>query len=281
MENVRKFILDTDWYTDCDDCVALRYLVRNLKANKTLLGVNINAPTEFAYASIKAFLQNEKVESPVALDDEGVYLGAARYQKNMASNVCLKNCQAEKSVDFYKRVLEENDEVEILSIGFLSSIEKVYRLYPDLAKRKIKRIWVMGGKWDEQGGLEFNISGGGNKVAIEASRFLINEKLCEMIFLGFEIGVSVITGRSLDKTDILFKALSDYGTPQGRASWDPMLVMAGIADEPRDIFEFVKGTAFIDGLGKNYFREETNGKHCYLVKKKEDKFYEEEIESYL
>ena len=39
----RKFILDTDWYTDCDDCAALRYLVRKLDGGHKLLGVNVNA----------------------------------------------------------------------------------------------------------------------------------------------------------------------------------------------------------------------------------------------
>ena len=65
----RKFILDTDWYTDCDDCAALRYLVRKLDGGHKLLGVNVNAPTEFSYASVKAFLGNEGVDCPIAVDD--------------------------------------------------------------------------------------------------------------------------------------------------------------------------------------------------------------------
>ena len=54
----RKFIFDTDWFTDCDDCVALRFLARNLDKEHQLLGVNVSARSEDAYVSIYAFLQS-------------------------------------------------------------------------------------------------------------------------------------------------------------------------------------------------------------------------------
>lgn len=279
---VRKFILDTDWFTDCDDCIALRFLLRNLDEKHQLLGINVNATTEYSYASVKAFLEEAGVDYPIALDEEDMYSGATRYQKNMAHGSVYTNKDAEKSVEFYHRILEENDGVEILSIGFLSSIEKVFRQYPELAQQKIKRIWAMGGKWDEEGGFEYNISGGGNKLAINASRFLINEALCPITFLGFEVGATVITGRHLrEKGDILFKAMQDYGTPEGRASWDPLLIMAGINDKYLDSFDFIKGNAYIDEHGKNYFTESADGKHQYIVKTKEDSYYEQIIDSFL
>ena len=41
---MRRFILDTDWWTDCDDAVALRLLC-NAHKNKEIdfIGININA----------------------------------------------------------------------------------------------------------------------------------------------------------------------------------------------------------------------------------------------
>ena len=146
---VRKFILDTDWFTDCDDCIALRFLLGNLDEKHQLLGINVNATTEYSYASVKAFLEDAGVEYPIALDEENMYLGATRYQKNMAHGSIYTNRDAEKSVEFYKRILEQNDNVEILSIGFLSSIEKVFRQYPELAQNKIKKIWVCIQKWQQ------------------------------------------------------------------------------------------------------------------------------------
>ncbi len=140
----------------------------------------------------------------------------------------------------------------------------------------------MGGKWQQEGGFEYNIRGGGNKLAINASRFLINEEQCPITFLGFEVGSTVITGGHLrEKGDILFQAMQDYGTPEGRASWDPLLIMAGLDDKFLDCFAYVVGNAYIDEHGKNHFVEGAEGKHQYIVKTKEDSYYEKIIDSFL
>ena len=65
---MRKFIFETDWFTDCDDCVALRFLARNLDKEHELLGANVNAVSPYAYASIRAFLENE-MGIPTAEED--------------------------------------------------------------------------------------------------------------------------------------------------------------------------------------------------------------------
>lgn len=275
----RKFILDTDWFTDCDDCVALRLLIRRLSADKQLLGINVNAPTEFAYASISAFLKNEGLDVPVSLDEENLFPGEALYQKRMASQASVTNSDATRSIDLYRQLLEDNDQVEILSIGFMNSLQAVFEQLPKLAENKIKRIWAMGGKWDEQGGKEYNFSA--SKLAVQSSQFVINHTSCEIVLLGFEVGANVITGRRLAHNDVLFHALSDFGTPDGRNSWDPMLILAGTADNPHDLFNFVRGTATIDNDGRNYFEQSSCGMHCYLTKKHPDEFYESEIERFL
>ena len=90
----RKFIFETDWFSDCDDCVALRFLARNLDKEHLLLGVNVNAFSPYAYPSICAFLENEKIDCPVGLDFDGNYQGEAKYQENMAKASTLTNTDA-------------------------------------------------------------------------------------------------------------------------------------------------------------------------------------------
>jgi hypothetical protein len=59
---MRNFILGTDWWSDCDDAVALRLLLRAHKNNQVnLLGIIINACMENSVASIKAFIDSESV----------------------------------------------------------------------------------------------------------------------------------------------------------------------------------------------------------------------------
>ena len=54
---MRKFILGTDWWTDCDDAVAMRLIARAVKAKEIqVLGIGINACMEHSVASLKAFL---------------------------------------------------------------------------------------------------------------------------------------------------------------------------------------------------------------------------------
>ena len=62
---MRTFILGTDWWTDCDDAVALRLLLRSVKAGKIrLAGIGINACMEHSVTSMDGFLANFLVYPP-------------------------------------------------------------------------------------------------------------------------------------------------------------------------------------------------------------------------
>ena len=277
----RKFILDTDWFTDCDDCVALRFLIRNLDEEHLLLGVNVNATTEHSYASLKAFMDYEGVSYPIALEDP-IYTPPAdgynfAYQINMAKGNTHTNVEGESSQDFYKRMLEENEDVEIISIGFLTSLARTFQAYPHLAK-KVKRLWIMGGKWDEQGGLEYNFCGNGNPKIINASRFIVNELDVEKVFLGGELGADVFTGSRLTQEDILGKSLKDYGCINGRQSWDPMLVLAAFYDKYEDAYGYEVGRASVGENGGSYFQKDKNGRDRYALKRKNNAYYEQTID---
>ena len=278
---VRKFILDTDWFTDCDDCVALRFLLRNLDEGHRLLGVNVNATTEYSYASLKAFMDNEGVSYPIALEDP-IHTPSAdgynfAYQINMAKGSTHTNAEGESSLTFYKRMLEENEDVEIISIGFLTSLAKTFQAYPHLAK-KVKRLWIMGGKWDEQGGLEYNFCCNGNPEVINASRFIVNELDVEKIFLGGELGADVFTGSRLPQEDMLGKSLKDYGCINGRQSWDPMLVLAALYDKYKDAYDYEVGRASLGKRGESYFQPDKNGGDRYALKGKDNAYYEQTID---
>lgn len=271
---MRKFIFETDWYTDVDDCVALRFLCRNLDEEHRLLGVNVNATTKYSYSSLKAFLAAEGLDVPVAVD-EVLYPEEGRYQENMAKGSPYTNADAEETLAFYKRILEENDDVEIISVGFLNSLVKIYRAYPELCKSKIKKLWVMGGNWSKQGGKEYNFcANGGDSPALIASRYFVNEIETEIVFLGFEVGESVITGGNLSKDDILGKAMLDYQCPSGRSSWDPMTVLAAFDDKFPQAYGLVKGNARLNEQGENFFEQSEKGRHTYLVKTHEDEYYQ-------
>lgn len=289
---MRNFILGTDWWTDCDDAVALRIISRFVnKGEINLKGIIINAAMEYSYASLKGFLLNEGIaDMPIAIDLEATdFGGKPSYQKRLKENFSpeLENPEKSDPIKLYRKLLAEScGQVEIMEIGFLQVIagfleSKADEYSPlsgaELVKSKVKKFWVMAGKWDKDGERE-------NNFCRNARSRAAAEKFCRICpvpvtFLGWEIGFDVITGGKLEKDDPLYKVLCDHGSFNGRSSWDPMLVLlALIGDEEKAGYSLIKGTASVDPSdGSNYFEKNEKGLHGYVIKKFENQYYEDLI----
>ena len=290
---MRKFILGTDWWTDCDDVVALRLLCRAVKDKKVeLIGVVINACMEKSVSSLDGFLAKEGLSGiPIGIDLAGTdFMGDQHRYQGRLSNYALNyksNSDAEDGVRLYRRLLAEAEEpVEIIEIGFLQGVSNLLLSPPDdisplsgtvLVKEKVKKFWIMAGKWDCPVGNEHNFN---NNLRSRAGGSVFCEKCpVPVTFLGFEVGNSVITGGTLNKNDHLYDALCDWGCPEGRSSWDPMTVLlAVIGDEKAAGYDAVAGTASVDPLnGSNTFTPDPLGRHKYVIKIKDDGFYKDMI----
>ena len=133
---MRKFILGTDWWTDCDDAVAMRLTARAVKAKEIqVLGIGINACMENSVASLKAFLLAEGVDGiPLGIDQSATDFGGnPPYQKRLAELMPnVKNSDAEDAVRLYRRLLAQaNDPIEIMEIGYLQVISSVLQSKAD------------------------------------------------------------------------------------------------------------------------------------------------------
>lgn len=289
---MKHILFGTDFGSDCDDAVALRILARAAKRGEIdLVGVAINTCMEDSVASVDGFLSKEGLSHvPIGIDKNAPdYPGPYRYQKRLAAYAkhYLCNEDAEDAVHLYRRILaESNAPVEIVEVGFLQVIAAVLESGGDgispetgveLFKRKVRRVWLMGGRFDVERGKEWNLSV--NAAAADAAaRFCA---LCPVpvTFLGFEVGHTVITGGKLQPEDHLHDVLVDYGRPQGRASWDPMTAqLAVIGDAERAGYTTVRGHVSVDAAtGENTFRPDECGPHCYVVKAYPDAYYADEI----
>ena len=290
---MRSFILGTDWWSDCDDAVAIRLIARAVKAGEArLLGAVINACMEYSVASLKGFFLSEGISDlPIGIDLAAVdFSGETLYQKRVAKTFYpgVKNTDAEDAVRLYRRLLAESEtQVEIIEIGFLQAASALLKSGADdiseksgieLVKEKVAKFWVMAGKWDADGEKEHNFCLN-ERSRIGGKEFL---SLCPVpvTFLGYEVGCDVITGDCFaDKEDTLCCLMEDYGTKIGRSSWDPMTVlMALIGDEKAAGYETVRGWASLDAEnGKNYFKQDENGLHCFVKKARPNEYYKEEI----
>ena len=287
---MRTFILGTDWGEDSDDCVAVRILARaHKKGEVKMAGIGINTLTEFSAPSLYTFLENEGVDIPVGVDKSCPHkIGYVTYQKRLAAQTSKTNDDFEDAVRLYRRAIAECEgQIEILEVGFLQVIAGALMSQPDdiseksgmeLFREKVKKIWIMGGKWHMKDGDEYNLCK--YPFAQAASHTFVTNCPCPITFLGWEIGAGVITGSKLPKDDMLHLALDDHGSGGGRESWDPMLaVLALTNDNEKAGYKTVKGYATVDERGLNNFTEDANGPHEYVVKAQPDQFYINIIDS--
>ena len=294
---MRSFILGTDWWSDCDDAVALRVLTRFARRGDIeLLGVGINACMEYSAPSLRAFLDLDGMGGvPIGIDRSATdYVGIhnAKYQKRLADHYPdIKNGDFPDAVSLYRQILSLAEEkIEIIEIGFLGVIRDLLKSPPDsispksgmdLVREKVTRVWSMAGNWTKDGEREHNFSN--NAYASFASHQFLELCPVPITFLGFEVGLNVITGGRVDKNDHLYQALLDYGVPDGRHSWDPMLALLAVTgDIQKAGYDEVRGYASVDPeTGANYFSPVESGPHSYVVKSHENNYYEDLINSIL
>lgn len=286
---MRKFILDSDWWTDCDDAVAIRLLCNaHRKKEVEVLGINLNACMDFSIPSLDVFLRDCGVELPLGIAHGAVdFSGKPSYQEHLARSgeVRRRNGDVPESADFYRQLLSDacDDSVEIISIGFTQELARLLQLPSDaeLVRRKVSHLWIMAGKWDEQGGREYNFCK--NPLTCLSGARLCADWPTPITFLGWETGVDVITGGGLPEDDLLKQVMSDHGSVDGRSSWDPMLVLLAVTGDPeRAGYSCVYGKAQVDEKdGSNTFIPDSTGKHRYVVKKYADSFYADAVNARL
>ena len=291
MKKVTPIILGTDFWTDCDDAVAIRLLAEMEKAgNVRLIGVGINACMEASAPAVDAFLQNEGYEAlPLGIDLEaGDFTGRPHIQYPLAAlpGKHRSNEECENAVKMYRRLLSESAErVDIIEIGFPQILSGLLYSEADeysslsgreLVKEKVGRLWLMAGKWDDLvSGREHNFEN--NARSRKAGRIVCDEWPTEITFLGWEVANTVISGGTLDKSDLLYSVIADHGSPNGRSSWDPLMVyIACLGDEAAAGFDTVSGKASLEEeTGINHFDKFEGGPHRFVVKKFSDRYYED------
>lgn len=134
---MRNFIVGTDWWTDCDDAVALRILARAHRAGDIFIkGIILNACIENSVTSIEGFLNTEGVSNiPIGIDIEATdFGGEPPYQKSLSAYAVKykSNGDAENALRLYRKLLAEADEpIEIIEIGYLQVMAALIKSGPD------------------------------------------------------------------------------------------------------------------------------------------------------
>ncbi len=291
----RQVIFDTDWWTDCDDCVALKLLL--CAEDVELKGVNINAFLEISPYSAELFIKNTcSKEIPIAVDKSATAYDDTpkhSYQEKIIESFSGGEYKSsgcyDDSVKFYRKLLSTAEEkIDIIAVGFQNSIARLIMSGGDefsplngieLCREKVGKLWAMAGKWDKQGEKEYNVAK--SELSVNSAKLVAEKFPCPVTYLGFEVGESVITGgKSVlsDENDPLFVSMVAHGSSQGRNSWDPMTALLAVyGDEKKAGYDTVSVKIAFDEMGKNYFEKDENSHRCFVVKRESDNFYKNEI----
>ena len=281
----KRFILGTDWYTDCDDAAAVRILGKFQKENKIdLCAIYADTNCKNTAASLYNFARSEGLLCEIGVDYTAQFPESETYQRRLAEN-CDKT-DFEDAVSLCRRLLASGEQTDFIEIGFEQVLERLLRSEPDeispltgseLLQNAGSTLWAMAGRWDVENGSEYNIccNDRTKKAADYVSRFWPGD----IIYCGFELAEDVIIGKNLPEDDVLKAAFRDYGCENGRSSWDPLTAYIAAAGLSADEFKAVRGKVNIDPVtGENNFFE-GDGNRFYLQRLQAPEYYRDILDA--
>lgn len=294
---MKHLILSTDWWTDCDDAVAIRLIANAVKRGEVCLdAVIVNAFLPESVPSILHFLADCGLSHvPAAFDRDATdYRGKPKFQYPLTelAGGAYDDYPAVSPVELLRKTLvNANEPITILEIGFPQCLAALIESAPDeispldgcaLVREKVEHLYIMAGNYaNEERGSEHNFNNTGRSARGGA---VVCEKWpTHATFLGWEVGHSVITGSHLPADDLLKRLMVWHGSPNGRSSWDPMTAeLAIIGDAEAAGYETVRGHVSVDpATGENSFRRDPDGLHTYVKKRLPDEIYAARIDAAL
>lgn len=302
----RDVIIDTDWWTDSDDAVAMRVAVQLERLGHiNIKGFALCTTDDIGPGSLDAFLiadgrTNNRIAAPLTPHTPTHGNGLFQPRLFAMPHVAGKPSELpQNAVQMYRDILSKAPgKVDLIVIGFYNNLAELLDSGPDqfsplsgleLVTQKVNLVYGMGGAWPTSSAAnmpgstaEYNF--GRTPQAIAAAQKVISTWPTPILLSGYEVGYNIFTGSNLEGlvgSDHLANALNDHGDfpatgTKGRPSWDPLKVLLGGVgfDGSGNIvkaigphgYSVVRGTAAVNASGENTFTANGTGKHYYTVK---------------
>lgn len=279
-EKIKNIIFDTDAGSDCDDMMALGYLIQAQKENK----IKINAVTyshvcPYGAAAIRSTFRYFGEDAPPV----GIMVGGMglddRYAQKVAKRFATEedNAPAEPAVTVLRRALAKCDgKTTICAVGPLTNVGELLQSQPDgisplngieLVAEKCDRMVLMAGLFtpNEKGELtaEWNV-----KCDISAARVVASTSPVPIAWLPFETGWDMITGIPMiekygDTSPIPLSFLLFPGAKNGRHSWDPATALYTV-EGCGEFFTERHGRVTVDENGITTQEESSVDNNCVI-----------------
>ena len=277
-----NFILDTDAGSDCDDMMALAYLVYAARHK----GVHLCAVTHSNGCpegpdAIRVFF--EDLNEPVPPIGKAVTEMKAydHYCKEIVERFDRSKEKHEypDAVTVLRRALVEGEHVVICAVGAMTNIAALLKSAPDaisplngvaLVREKCAKLVLMAGIFDPAvERTEWNVH-----LDIPAARTVAEKSPVPVIWLPSETGADVITGgpvlRAFGESNPLSLAFCRFPgvlKKGGRSSWDPATAVYAVEGCLDFLREGPCGTVTVDDEGKTKMCLDGAGKHRVLTLK--------------
>ena len=258
-------ILDTDAGSDCDDMMALTYLVYAAHyKNVHLCAVTHSNGCPEGPDAIRVFFENlgepvppiGKAVTEMKAYDHYCKEIVARFDKSEAKHVYPN------AVTVLRRALAQNDNVVICAVGAMTNIAALLKSGADdispldgisLVREKCAQIVLMAGIFDPAvTRTEWNIH-----LDIPAAKIVAERAPVPVVWLPSETGAGVITGGPVIETfgegtplSLSFCRFPGVLKKGGRSSWDPETVIYAVEGCREFLEESSACTVEVDDEGK-------------------------------
>lgn len=282
-----SIIFDTDFSPDVDDVGALAILHAFADRDEAdILGVVISSGDTYAARAVAAVNNYYgRPNIPIGITWNPTVATDSPYTRALALNF-PNNLQGEttpvvpNAVKVYRKLLaaQPDRSVTIVSVGFLNNLRDLLHSAPDdisersgleLAKTKVARVVMMGGHYPDSAshpaGAEYNFV-----MDAESAYIVIGEWPTPIIFSGFELGMDIMTGATLQEQtppdNPVRVAYKLYTGGDGRNSWDLVTVHYAVRGSADGYQLCVGGGNEVTRDGKNRWSTSvTTKQHAYLI----------------
>lgn len=241
---IPKVILDTDISSDVDDVGAVAVLHSLEKQGDVeILGMVVSSGDQWSAPCLKALnAWFGKPQLPVGVAPEGAVVHLSKYTRRITEEYLSgpKHYSFPDSVSLYRQLLaaQPDNSVTVITVGYLTNLELLLRSQPDehslldgvaLVKKKVKELVCMGGQYPN--GREWNFY-----QDAKAAQYVVKKWPSSIVFCGYELGVSILTGeqlKSVDNRDPVRQSYLLYNELKDRPSWDQIAVLYGVFSDQR------------------------------------------------
>jgi len=192
------------------------------------------------------------------------------------------------AVFLYRSILAASTDrsVVIVSIGYLTYLNNLISSPADsisdldgdaLVAKKVKKLVCMGGQYPS--GREWNFY-----QDAAAALHVVKHWPIPIVFIGFETGVTVLTGSGLEDTPLhnpVRRGYELYNGLRDRPSWDQLAVFYAAKRGHENFarhWERVTGQNSVSEDGSNQWTDRANGQHAHIRLRKSPEIFASMIE---